>query len=108
MPAGIQEHSKPNPKVKAGLEKLGVHYGEMPRNCSTAHACGHCCFGCPSGNKQDDTGTYLTDAASHGACIFTGRLLDVQQSIGTAPALAATGELATQGVITTAPTLSEA
>ena len=73
-PAGIQEHSKPNQKLKAGLEKLGVHCGEIPRNCSTAHTCGHCCFGCPSGDKQDGTGTYLSDAAGHGACIFTGGL----------------------------------
>ena len=107
-PAGIQEHSKPKQKVKAGLEKLSVHCGKIPHNCSTAHACGHCCLGCSSGDKQDGTSAYLTDAASHGACIFTGRLLDVQQSIGTAPALAATGELAMHDVITTAPTLSEA
>ncbi|CAK0785523.1 hypothetical protein CVIRNUC_008733 [Coccomyxa viridis] len=73
---GIQEHSKPNQKLKAGLEKLGVHCGEIPRNCSTAHTCGHCCFGCPSGDKQDGTGTYLSDAAGHGACIFTGVYAD--------------------------------
>ena len=96
MPAGIQEHSKPNQKVKAGLEKLGVHCGRIPRNCSTAHACGHCCFGCPSGDKQDSTGTYLADAAGHGACIFTGRLLDTQQCLHTASALAAKGDKALQ------------
>lgn len=71
--AGIQEHSRPNEKLKEGLEKLGVHCGEIPRNCSTGHTCGHCCFGCPSGDKQDGTGTYLCDAASHGARIFTGQ-----------------------------------
>ena len=71
-PAGILEHSKPNQKLKAGLEKLGVHCGEIPRNCSPAHTCGHCCFGCPTGDKQDMTGTYLSDAAGHGARIFTG------------------------------------
>ena len=72
MHAGIEEHSKPNQKLKQGLEKLGVHCGEIPRNCSTAHTCGHCCFGCPSGDKQDMTGTYLSDAAAKGTCIFTG------------------------------------
>lgn len=72
--AGIEEHSKPNQKLKEGLESLGVHCGEIPRNCSPEHACGHCCFGCPSGDKQDCTGTYLSDAAGHGARIFTGEL----------------------------------
>jgi long-chain-alcohol oxidase len=70
--AGIKEHSRPNQKLKEGLERLGVHCGEIPRNCSTAHTCGHCCFGCPSGDKQDMTGTYLSDAAAKGARIFTG------------------------------------
>ena len=49
-----------------------MHCGEIPRNCSPAHTCGHCCFGCPTGDKQDMTGTYLSDAAGHGARIFTG------------------------------------
>lgn len=49
-----------------------MHCGEIPRNCSREHSCGHCCFGCPSGDKQDATGTYLADAARIGAKIFTG------------------------------------
>ncbi|CAL8471165.1 g10707 [Coccomyxa elongata] len=69
---GIKQHSKPNEKLKKGLEALGVHCGEIPRNCSRGHTCGHCCFGCPSGDKQDATGTYLADAAAAGATIFTG------------------------------------
>ncbi|EIE19802.1 FAD/NAD(P)-binding domain-containing protein, partial [Coccomyxa subellipsoidea C-169] len=69
---GIKQHSCPNEKLKAGLEALGVHCGEIPRNCSREHSCGHCCFGCPSGDKQDATGTYLADAARIGAKIFTG------------------------------------
>lgn len=62
----------PNQKLQQGLQALGVHCGEIPRNSGRAHACGHCCFGCPSGDKQDATGTYLCDAARHGALIFTG------------------------------------
>ena len=50
--AGIKHHSRPNEKLKAGLEAMGVHCGEIPRNCSREHACGHCCFGCPSGDKH--------------------------------------------------------
>ncbi|CAL8471472.1 g11014 [Coccomyxa elongata] len=69
---GIKQHSRPNEKLKAGLEAMGVHCAEIPRNCSREHGCGHCCFGCPSGDKQDATGTYLADAARSGAKIFTG------------------------------------
>ena len=72
MPTGILKHSEPNQKLKQGLEALGAHCDEIPRNCSTAHTCGHCCFGCPSGDKQDMTGTYLSDAAAHGARVFIG------------------------------------
>ncbi len=57
----------PNQKLQEGLNALGVHCGEIPRNCSPEHTCGHCCYGCPSGDKQDMTGTYLSDAAGHGA-----------------------------------------
>lgn len=70
--AGIKQHSRPNEKLKAGLEAMGVHCAEIPRNCSREHGCGHCCFGCPSGDKQDATGTYLADATKAGAKIFTG------------------------------------
>ena len=65
----------PNQKLQEGLKALGVHCGEIPRNSNRAYNCGHCCFGCPSGDKQDGTGTYLYDAARHGAIIFTGDLL---------------------------------
>ena len=64
----------PHQKLQQGLQALGVHCGEIPRNCSPEHTCGHCCLGCPSGDKQDGTGTYLSDAARHGALIFTGTI----------------------------------
>ena len=52
---------------------MGVQCGEIPRNVAgAAHECGHCCFGCPSGEKRDITGTFLADAAAAGAHIFTG------------------------------------
>ena len=70
--AGIKEHSGQNTQLKAGLQALGVHCGEIPRNCSPEHTCGHCCFGCPSGDKQDMTATFLPDAVAAGARILTG------------------------------------
>ena len=73
--AGIVEHSKANAKLKEGLQKLGVHYGEIPRNTSTGHSCGHCSFGCAHGEKQDGTATFLADAVEAGARIITGEYL---------------------------------
>lgn len=58
--------------LETGLKALGVHYGEIPRNVVGQHHCGWCCWGCPSGEKQDTTATFLPDAASHGAKILSG------------------------------------
>ena len=66
------EHSRANVKLKEGLHKLGVHYGEIPRNTGTGHSCGHCSFGCAHGEKQDGTATFLADAVEAGAKIITG------------------------------------
>ena len=71
-PAGILEHSKANAKLKEGLERLGLHSSEIPRNSSRGHACGHCSFGCAHGDKQDATATFLADAVQAGAGIITG------------------------------------
>lgn len=72
--SGIKEHSKANSHLKAGLERLGVHCGEIPRNTGRGHACGHCSFGCASGEKRDTTATFLADAVRSGAKILTGEL----------------------------------
>lgn len=45
------------------------------RNC-LSHDCGHCCFGCPTGDKQDMTTTFLADAARDGAKLITGIYAD--------------------------------
>lgn len=45
------------------------------RNC-VSHDCGHCCFGCPTGDKQDMTTTFLADAAKNGAKVITGIYAD--------------------------------
>ena len=78
--AGIVEHSRANAKLKEGLQKLGVHYGEIPRNTSTGHSCGHCSFGCAHGEKQDGTVTFLADAVQAGAKIITGNTLPCVQA----------------------------
>lgn len=65
-------HSNANARLKSGLELLGVHCGEIPRNSGRGHACGHCSFGCPRAEKRDTAATFLTDAARSGARILTG------------------------------------
>jgi hypothetical protein len=71
--AGVQRHNRNNTALKDGLEALGVHCEEIPRNCdNTGHECGYCCFGCASGGKRDASGTWLLDAVGAGARILTG------------------------------------
>ena len=41
-----------------------------------SHDCGHCCFGCPTGDKQDMTTTFLADAARSDAKLVTGIYAD--------------------------------
>jgi choline dehydrogenase-like flavoprotein len=53
-----------------GLERLGWHVAEMPRNvrgCEQGTICGRCGFGCPLGAKQSTLVTWLVDAQQAGA-----------------------------------------
>ncbi|MBW8741386.1 MAG: GMC family oxidoreductase N-terminal domain-containing protein, partial [Acidobacteria bacterium] len=53
-----------------GLERLGWHVAEMPRNtrgCEQGAICGRCGFGCPLGAKQSTLVTWLVDADAAGA-----------------------------------------
>jgi hypothetical protein len=38
--------------LRSGLQGVGAHCGEVPRNCQTADCGGHCCLGCARGYKQ--------------------------------------------------------
>lgn len=74
--AGVKRHNRNNSMLKVGLEALGAHCGEIPRNCAASdHDCGYCGFGCASGGKQDASGTWLLDAVNAGARILTGSAL---------------------------------
>jgi long-chain-alcohol oxidase len=62
-------------RVRAGLEALGWHCAEMPRNvrgCDQGTACGYCPFGCVLGAKQSSARTWLADAAAAGTRILVG------------------------------------
>ncbi|MFF5077529.1 GMC family oxidoreductase N-terminal domain-containing protein [Actinoplanes sp. NPDC000266] len=61
--------------MERGLEKLGWHVDEMPRNvkgCDTGIDCGRCGLGCRLGAKQSTAKTWLVDAQRAGARILTG------------------------------------
>ena len=62
-------------RVRQGLERLGWHVDEMPRDvrgCEQGHVCGYCPFGCRLGAKQSSDRTWLVDAQRDGARILVG------------------------------------
>ncbi|WP_327000269.1 GMC family oxidoreductase N-terminal domain-containing protein [Dactylosporangium sp. NBC_01737] len=61
--------------MQRGLEKLGWHVDEMPRNvvgCDTGVECGRCGLGCRIGAKQSVAKTWLVDAQHAGARLLVG------------------------------------
>ena len=73
------DHSTPSAREKAmrrGLEALGWHVEEMPRNvvgCDQGVVCGSCGLGCRLGAKRSTVRTWLADAQANGAkiCVRT-------------------------------------
>ncbi|KAL4425046.1 hypothetical protein ABPG77_001824 [Micractinium sp. CCAP 211/92] len=65
-------HSAMCSTLATGLQGVGVHCGDVPRNCLSNGCSGHCCFGCARGHKQDSVNTWLADACQAGARIVTG------------------------------------
>ncbi|KAF6266547.1 GMC oxidoreductase-domain-containing protein [Scenedesmus sp. NREL 46B-D3] len=64
--------SGPNAKLLQGLQLLGVHGEELPRNCLSKTCSAYCNFGCRSGHKQSSDATWLVDAVRMGAHVLTG------------------------------------
>jgi long-chain-alcohol oxidase len=62
----------PNAKLLQGLQELGVHGEELPRNCLSKKCSAYCNFGCRSGHKQSSDVTWLVDAVRMGAHVLTG------------------------------------
>jgi len=85
--------SKRDDVMARGLEQLGWHVAEMPRNvrgCEQGVVCGRCGFGCPIGAKQSTLVTWLVDAQQAGARIAIGtRARRVRVSCGSANAVEA-------------------
>jgi len=60
-------HSKANQLFLQGSRKLGIHTDSIPQNTAgRAHDCGMCQRGCPFGEKQGATETWLKDCAEAG------------------------------------------
>lgn len=72
------DHDKAAPRdaiLERGARALGWDVGAMPRNvigCDQDVECGRCGMGCRLGAKQSVTKTWLVDAATAGARIYTG------------------------------------
>ncbi|NED57557.1 FAD-binding protein [Micromonospora sp. BL1] len=61
--------------MERGLNRLGWHVDEMPRNvdgCDTGVECGRCGLGCRIGAKRSATKTWLADAERAGARLVVG------------------------------------
>jgi long-chain-alcohol oxidase len=59
--------------LQRGLQSLGWHCAEMPRNvvgCEQGKICGYCGFGCTIGAKQSAAKTWLADAQGAGARFY--------------------------------------
>lgn len=86
--------SKRDEAMARGLERLGWHVAEMPRNvrgCEQGVVCGRCGFGCPIGAKQSTLVTWLVDAQASGARIIPStRAQRVQIGDGSAQGVEAT------------------
>ena len=80
-----------------GLERLGWHVAEMPRNvrgCEQGVVCGRCGFGCPLGAKQSTLVTWLVDAQTAGARILPSTRV---QRVGIAGGVARAVEATSNG-----------
>lgn len=71
------EHNVPSSRdvgIKAGLDRLGWHCEQMPRNVRgcRAEVCRLCHYGCQLGAKQSTLKTWLRDAHEAGARIVVG------------------------------------
>ncbi|EGG03784.1 uncharacterized protein MELLADRAFT_78490 [Melampsora larici-populina 98AG31] len=61
------QHSRSNQLFMKGCRDLGIHVDSIPQNTAGhTHDCGMCGWGCPFGEKQGATRTWLKDCAQAG------------------------------------------
>jgi choline dehydrogenase-like flavoprotein len=56
-----------NAILQQGCERLGLHFGQIPRNVKSCWNLGFCGMGCPTNAKQSMLVTYIPEALNHGA-----------------------------------------
>ncbi|KOS18612.1 Long-chain-alcohol oxidase FAO2 [Escovopsis weberi] len=73
----VVRHNHANRTLLDGAEKLGWHAAPLHRNTrDKEHSCGHCHYGCPSGEKRGPTVTCLPPASEAGAEFMEGFSVD--------------------------------
>ncbi|KAI5779367.1 hypothetical protein EDC01DRAFT_621566 [Geopyxis carbonaria] len=70
-------HDTCNTLLLRGSHLTGQPTTIVPQNSgNTSHACGYCCFGCPTATKQGTAATFLADAALAGATLLHGTTVE--------------------------------
>lgn len=55
-----------NMVLRKGCQELGYPVNTIPRNATSDHYCGWCCFGCKDGKKKGTSETWLVDLVNSG------------------------------------------
>ncbi|EPS61567.1 hypothetical protein M569_13229, partial [Genlisea aurea] len=64
--ANVAEEGFNNMVLRKGCDELRIPAETIPRNASSDHYCGSCCFGCENGGKRGVAETWLMDLVSSG------------------------------------------